>query len=126
VLEEGAPRRGPLQGFETPLALDRYKRASTELPAMLGRVVYPALREDPANESGQHPIRFRPGGFRRSRNSVARSSSTSSPSASRRRQCVALGPAWFATANGLPQVIRNRRHFEPLTTFGQDAAAAIE
>jgi hypothetical protein len=27
------------------------------------RVVYPALREDPANESGKYPIRFRPGGF---------------------------------------------------------------
>jgi hypothetical protein len=26
-------------------------------------LVYPALREDPANESGRHPIRFRPGGF---------------------------------------------------------------
>jgi hypothetical protein len=30
---------------------------------MLDRVVYPALREDPANESGKYPIRFRPGGF---------------------------------------------------------------
>jgi hypothetical protein len=49
--------------FETPRALDRYKRASTDLLAMLDRVVYPALRQDPANESGQYPVRFRPGGF---------------------------------------------------------------
>ena len=44
----------------TPLALDRYKQASTELLTMLDQVVYPALREDPANESGKYPIRFRP------------------------------------------------------------------
>jgi hypothetical protein len=31
--------------------------------AALDRVVYPALREDPTNESGQYPIRYRPGGF---------------------------------------------------------------
>jgi hypothetical protein len=49
--------------FETPLTLDRYKQASTELLVMLNRVVYPALREDPTNESGRHPIRYRPGGF---------------------------------------------------------------
>jgi hypothetical protein len=30
---------------------------------MLDQVVYPALRKDPANESGTYPIRFRPGGF---------------------------------------------------------------
>jgi hypothetical protein len=54
---------GRFQVFETPLALDRYKQASTDLLAMLDRVAYPALREDPANESGKYPIRFRPGGF---------------------------------------------------------------
>jgi len=54
---------GRFQVFETPLALDRYKQASTHLLAMLDRVIYPALREDPANESGKYPIRFRPGGF---------------------------------------------------------------
>jgi hypothetical protein len=57
---------GRFQVFETPLALARYKQASTDLLAMLDRldrVVYPALREDPANESGKYPIRFRPGGF---------------------------------------------------------------
>jgi hypothetical protein len=54
---------GRFHVLETPLALDRYKQASTELLTMLDQVVYPALREDPANESGKHPIRFRPGGF---------------------------------------------------------------
>lgn len=54
---------GRFQVFETPLALARYKQASTDLLTMLDRVVYPALREDPANESGKYPIRFRPGGF---------------------------------------------------------------
>jgi len=54
---------GRFQVFETPLALAQYKQASTDLLAMLDRVVYPALREDPANESGKYPIRFRPGGF---------------------------------------------------------------
>ena len=44
---------GRFQVFETPLALARYKQASTDLLAMLDRVVYPALREDPANESGK-------------------------------------------------------------------------
>jgi hypothetical protein len=54
---------GRFQVLETPLALDRYKQAATDLLAMLDRIVYPTLRADPANESGQHPIRFRPGGF---------------------------------------------------------------
>jgi hypothetical protein len=54
---------GRFHVLETPLALDRYKQASTELLTMLDQVVYPALREDPANESGKYPIRFRPGGF---------------------------------------------------------------
>lgn len=54
---------GRFQVIETPLAVDRYKQASTELLAMLDRIVYPALREDPANESGRYPIRFRAGGF---------------------------------------------------------------
>jgi hypothetical protein len=49
--------------LETLLALDRYKQTSTELLTMLDQVVYPALREDPANGSGMYPIRFRPGGF---------------------------------------------------------------
>jgi hypothetical protein len=52
------------QVLETPLALDRCKQASPELLAMLDQVVYPALREDPTNESGRYPIRFRPGGCR--------------------------------------------------------------
>jgi len=50
---------GRFQVFETPLALDRYKQASTDLLAMLDRVVYPALREDPANCS---PLRAEAGG----------------------------------------------------------------
>jgi hypothetical protein len=54
---------GRFHVLETPLALDRYKQASPELLTMLDQVVYPALREDPANESGKYPIRFRPGGF---------------------------------------------------------------
>ena len=54
---------GRFHVFETPHALDRYKLASTELLVMLDRVVYPVLREDPANASGRYPIRFRPGGF---------------------------------------------------------------
>ncbi len=54
---------GRFHALETPLALDRYKQASPELLTMLDQVVYPALREDPANESGEYPIRFRPGGF---------------------------------------------------------------
>jgi hypothetical protein len=93
---------GRFQVFETPLALARYKQASTNLLAMLDRVVYPALREDPANESGKYPIRFRRAGsrsrsrlqaaacttwcIRRSRNSVVYSCSTSSPSGNRRRR----------------------------------------
>jgi hypothetical protein len=40
---------GRFHVLETPLALDRYKQASTELLTMLDQVVYPALREDPAN-----------------------------------------------------------------------------
>ena len=44
---------GRFQVFEPPLALARYQQASTDLLAMLDRVVYPALREDPANESGK-------------------------------------------------------------------------
>ena len=51
---------GRFRVFETPLALDRYKQASTDLLAMLDRVVYPALREDPANESGKYPRRDPP------------------------------------------------------------------
>jgi hypothetical protein len=47
---------GRFRVFETPLALDRYKQASTDLLSMLDQVVYPALREDPANESGNYPI----------------------------------------------------------------------
>jgi len=54
---------GRFHVFETPLVVDRYKQASAELLVMLDRVVYPALREDPANEFGRHPVRFRPGGF---------------------------------------------------------------
>jgi len=54
---------GRFHVLETPLALVRYKQASTELLTMLDQVVYPALREDPANESGTYPIRFRPGGL---------------------------------------------------------------
>ncbi|HYY88846.1 MAG TPA: hypothetical protein VFA49_08620 [Chloroflexota bacterium] len=49
--------------IETPTALDQYKQASAELLAVLGRVVYPALWEDPTNERGRHPIRYRAGGF---------------------------------------------------------------
>ncbi len=49
--------------IETPTALDQYKQASAELLALLGRVVYPALREDPTNESGRYPIRYRTGGW---------------------------------------------------------------
>jgi hypothetical protein len=54
---------GPYHVIETLEALDRYRQASAELLAMLHRVVYPALREDPTNESGRYPIRYRPGGF---------------------------------------------------------------
>jgi multimeric flavodoxin WrbA len=54
---------GRYRVVETPEALDRYRQASAELLAVLDRVVYPALREDPANESGRYPIRYRPGGF---------------------------------------------------------------
>jgi hypothetical protein len=93
---------GRFQVFETPLALARYKQASTDLLAMLDRVVYPALREDPANESGKYPIRFRPGGFtfeietpggglhylvyQAIEELVVYSCSTSSPSGNRRRR----------------------------------------
>lgn len=49
--------------IETPTALDQYKQASAELLALLGRVVYPALRDDPTNESGHYPIRYRAGGW---------------------------------------------------------------
>jgi hypothetical protein len=53
---------GRFKVLETPLALDRYKQASTEPLNMLDQVVYPALREYPTNETGKYPIRFRPGG----------------------------------------------------------------
>jgi hypothetical protein len=55
---------GRFKVLETPLALDRYKQASTELLNMLDKVVYPALREDPVNETGKYPIRFRLAGSR--------------------------------------------------------------
>ena len=49
--------------IETPQALDQYKQASPELLTVLSRVVYPALRVDPTNESGQHPILYQHGGW---------------------------------------------------------------
>ena len=62
---------GRFQVFETPLALDRYKQASTDLLAMLDRVVYPALREDPANCS---PLRAEAGGVPNSPDGIDRCS----------------------------------------------------
>jgi hypothetical protein len=100
---------------------------------MLERVVYLALREDPANASGRYSIRFRPGGFtfeietsggglhylvyQAIEDSVASSSSTSSPSASRRRQVV-HGLRFLSDRERLPLVTLDRRHFEPLTILG--------
>jgi multimeric flavodoxin WrbA len=49
--------------IETLDVRDKYNQASAELLAMLDRVVYPALREDPTNVSGRYPVRYRPGGF---------------------------------------------------------------
>jgi hypothetical protein len=49
--------------IETPTALDQYKQASAEMLALLGRVVYPALRDDPTNERDHYPIRYRAGAW---------------------------------------------------------------
>jgi hypothetical protein len=49
--------------IETVQALDQYKQASPELLIVLSRVVYPALRADPTNETGLHPIRYQRGGW---------------------------------------------------------------
>lgn len=49
--------------IETTEALDQYKQAPPELLILLSRVVYPALRADPTNDTGLHPIRYQRGGW---------------------------------------------------------------
>jgi hypothetical protein len=48
----------PYHGTETPAVLEKYKQASSQLLLALGAVVYPALREDAPNETGQYPIEY--------------------------------------------------------------------
>lgn len=49
--------------IETPAVREKYQQASAELLTMLGYVVYPALREDPTNETGRYPIQYRHDGW---------------------------------------------------------------
>jgi hypothetical protein len=53
----------PYHVTETPAVLEKYKQASSQLLLALGAMVYPALREDAPNETGQYPVEYDVGGW---------------------------------------------------------------